>query len=322
MNKILVTLLSITMMFSASIAFAQETGGAAANLTFDRPMRNVISTHGEITEVKDGVVRISGEGAYKDIILHVQASTYILNAKDGTAVLLQDLKPGETITAYYGPAVTRSLPPQGSAIALLVGTPNQGSAGMYMKVASLQEGKEGSVRVLCTNNERLVTILPEKLAQISQIKEGSELIVWYDVMTMSIPAQATATKVVLLPQKADLRVNTVAGVIVANQKELTLGTYDVIKNNGQTVMLPLRTIAESLGYRIVWHDENNTVDLEKGGHTITLAVGSTEYRSDNRTIQLQDAPVINYGKALVPVEFFTDVMKLTVEVSNTEGFGL
>lgn len=322
MNKILMTLLSITMMFSASVGFAQETGGIAANLPMDRSMRDVISTQGEITEVSDGMVRITGEGAYKDIILHVQASTYILKGEDGTPVLLKDLKPGETVTAYYGPAVTRSLPPQGSAIALLVGTPKQGSVGMYMKVASLHEGKEGSIRVLCTNNERLVTILPEKLAQLSALEEGSELMVWYDVMTMSIPAQATATKVVLLPRKTDIRVNTIAGVIVVNQRELALGTYDVIKDTGKTVMLPLRTIAEALGYTILWHDENNTVDLQKGGHKITLTVGSTEYHRDNGMIQLADAPVINYGKALVPVEFFTDVMKLTVEVSNKEGFAL
>lgn len=207
MRKILLTVLTITMMLSMSMAFAQEAAVVNTRVTTERPMRNVIFTQGEIQEISEGQIRVLGEGNYKDVVLHIQDNTYILNAHDGTPILFEDLKQGDVVTAYYGPALTRSLPPQGRAIALIVGTPEEGSAGMYMKVGKLQENKNGGIRVLCTNNERLVAILPETFAQVADIKEGTELIVWYDVMTMSIPAQATATKVVLLPNRLDIKQN-------------------------------------------------------------------------------------------------------------------
>ena len=322
MKKILLVMLSIMMVLNGAIALAQEVGSGAEQVVSEGPLRNVISTQGKIEEVRNGMVRVSGQGAYHDIMLHVQSTTHIVNGQNGAPVVLTDLKKGDSITAYYGPAVTRSLPPQGNAITLVVGTPETGNAGMYMKVASLQENKDGSIRVLCTNNDRMVTIRPETFPQVADIKEGSELMVWYDIMTMSIPAQAGATKVVLLPAQMDIRVNTIAGVIVTNQRELRLGEHDVITKNENTVMLPLRVIAESLGYNIIWHEENNTADLKKGSHIITVTIGSKEYSRDNSSIQLDYVPEMVNGTTLVPVEFFTKVMKLNVEVSSKEGFGL
>lgn len=317
MKRLLSTILAITMILSTSIVFAQEADVISAKPIIERSVQSVISTKGEITEVSEGRVRISGEGIYKEIILNVSSRTYILNAQDGTKISFKDLKKGDAITAYFGPAVTRSLPPQGNAIALIVGTPEKGSAGMYMKVAKLQENKDGSVRVLCTNNDRLVTIRPDTFAQISDIKEGSELIVWYDVMTMSIPGQATATKAVLLPAQADIRVHTLAGTIVVNGKELALSEGDTIINSDNTVMLPLRTIAESLGYEVVWNDENSTAELRNGARTMLVKIGNKNYGKLKMNIHLDNAPTIVNGKTLVPVEFFTDVMNLKVEISNS-----
>lgn len=316
MKKLLSTILAITMILSMSIGFAQEMGDISVKSTIESPVQNVITTKGEIKEINKGQVRVLGEGAYNEIVLNIQDSTYILNAQDGTPIPFKDLKKGDTITAYYSPRVTRSIPPQGNGIALIVGTPKTGGTGMYMKVAKLEENKDGSIKVLCTNSDRLVTITPDVFAQTTDIKEGSELIVWYDIMTMSIPAQATATKAVLLPAKADIKVHTGAGTIVVNGKELALSENDIIKTNGNTVMLPLRVIAESLGYNIVWHDENRTVELLNGARTMNMTIGSKDYGRLKMAIKLDNAPEIVNGKTLVPVEFFTDVMNLKVEIYN------
>lgn len=317
MKKLLSTILAITMILSMSTVFAQE-GVISAKPVIESPVRNVISTKGEIKEINNGQVRVLGEGAYSEIVLNIQDSTYILNAQDGIQLSFKDLKKGDTITAYYGPRVTKSIPPQGSAIALIVGTPKTGSAGMYMKVAKVEENKDGSIKVLCTNSDRLVTIRPDIFTQTTDIKEGSELIVWYEMMTMSMPAQATATKVVLLPAKADIRVHTGAGTIVVNGKELALSVDDRIENNGKTLMLPLRVIAESLGYNVTWDDETKTVELQNGVRTMaTMTIGSKTYGKFKMAVQLDYAPEIVNGKTLVPVEFFTDLMKLKVEVNNS-----
>lgn len=317
MKKILSAILAITIILSMSIALAQDAGTISAKPIIERPVQNVIFTKGEIKEINKGQVRVLGEGAYKEIVLHVQDSAYILNAEDGTQIPFKDLKSGDTVTAYYGPTVSRSIPPQGNAIALIVGTPKKGSAGMYMKVANLEKNQDGSIKVLCTNSDRLVTIRPDVFVQTTAIKEGSELIVWYDIMTMSIPAQATATKVVLLPAKADIKVHTGAGTIVVNGKELALSENDIIKTNSDTIMLPLSVIAESLGYNVVWNGETRTVDLQNGARTMaTMTIGSKTYGKLKMAIQLDYAPEIVNGKTLVPVEFFTDVLNLKVDINN------
>ena len=318
MKKLLSTILAITMMLSMSIVYAQEKGVISAKPVIERSIHNVISTKGKIKEINEGQVRVSGEGAYGEIVLNIQDSTYILNAQDGTQIPFEKLKKSDAITAYYGSSVTRSIPPQGNAIALIVGTPQTGSVGMYMKVAKVEEYRDRSIKVLCTNFDRLITIRPDVLAQITDIKEGSELIVWYDMMTMSIPAQATATKALLLQDQADITVHLSAGTIVINGKELVLSVDDRIESNGNTLMLPLRVIAESQGYNVVWDDETKTIELQNGARTMaTMTIGNKTYGKFKMAVQLDYAPEILNGKTLVPVEFFTDLLQLKVKVDNS-----
>lgn len=316
MQKIVAVVLALTMMLGSSIVFAQQTNDILANPVIKTPVRNVLSIQGEIKEISQGKVRVAGQGDNNEIVLTVQDSTHVLSALDGTPVPVKDLKKGDKITAYYGPRLTRSIPPQGNAIALLVGTPEKGNAGMYMQVADLQKNNDGSIKVLCTNGDRLVTISPSVFAGTKEIKKDSELIVWYGMMTMSLPGQATATKVVLLPDKADIRVHTLAGTIVVKGKELALSEDDSIKTSDSTVMLPLRTIAENLGYQVVWHEESQTVELQKGPNTMMATIGSKTYGKLKMVVQLQQAPELVNGKTLVPVEFFTEIMKLKVEINN------
>lgn len=281
-------------------------------------IQNIISSKGEIIEISSKRLRVVGEGAYTDIVLNINDTTNIVSADNGMPIAFQDLKLGDTVTAYYGPMVTRSMPPQGNAIALIIGTPAKGSTGMYMKAAKIEENKDGSIKVLCTNGDRLVTISPDVFEQTAAIKEGSELIVWYDIMTMSMPGQAKATKVVLLPAQTNIKVHVGAGVIVVNGRELVLGKDDSIITRGNTVMLPLRVIAESLGYDVIWDGEQKAVEIRNGmNSTAVVRIGNENYEKSKSTIQLTNAPELVTGKTLVPAEFFINVLQLKVEISNS-----
>ena len=318
MKRILSAILVITVMVSITTGFAQAAGASTGEAAFATPAPKVISTKGKITEIGDKRIRVAGEGSYNEIVLHIQDGTYIVDAQDGRQIPFTDLQQGDMVTAYYSPAVTRSIPPQSSAMALLIGTPEKGNPGQYMQVAAVEQRPDGSVRVLCTNSERLVTISPEVFVQPAAIKVGSELLVWYDVATASIPAQAGATKAVLLPVNADIRVHTGAGTIVIDKKELALGEHDILKTNANTLMLPLRVIAESLGYTVVWNGEARTVELQNGmGTMATVTIGSNNYGRLKMAVQLDTAPEIVNGTTLVPVEFFTDVLNLTVDINDS-----
>ena len=212
--------------------------------------------------------------------------------------------------------VSKSMPPQGNAFALVVGTPAKGGAGIYMKAGSIDKVDGGKIKVLSSNGDRLITITSEVLPHLEAIREGSELLVWYDMMTLSIPGQAAATKAVLLP--ATIKVHLGAGVIVANGKELVLGQDDRIITRGKAVLLPLRVIAENLGYSFVWQAEQQQIELKSGDEiAATFRIGSKSYQKGQDVIGLANAPELVNGKTLVPVEFFTDVLNMKVSVSNT-----
>ena len=282
------------------------------------PVADVLFTSGKIDEIQNNRIRVKGTGAYEDIIVNKAEGTYVLQAADGSPLAFDQLKKGDSLTAYYTPAVTRSLPPQARAIALIAGAVKTGSPGKYMKAAAVEKNADGSVRVLSSNRDAWVTIPAAFLPPDAAVKAGSELIVWYEIMTMSMPGQTTATKALLLPAKADILVHKGAGVIVAGGRELVLGTGDRIEERQTGLLLPLRVIAESLGYQVVWHDDSKSAELLQGKRTVaTVTSGSKICSRYKMTLSLDAVPELVDGHLLVPAEFFTKALQLQVAISDS-----
>ena len=74
---------------------------------------------GPATQMEDGRLSIDSQadqGYQGEVILNVsQESTYVLDAVSGLPIELSDIKDGDTIYAYIGPAMTMSLPPMTNA---------------------------------------------------------------------------------------------------------------------------------------------------------------------------------------------------------------
>ncbi len=71
-------------------------------------------------------------------------------------------------------------------------------------------------------------------------------------------------------------------------------------------MVPLRAIAEKLGYEAVWDGENKTVRL---GNLTTLTIGQDSYFAYRMApMQLGAAPVIHNGLTYVPLKFFREIV--------------
>ena len=280
--------------------------------------RNVLSTTGQIESIDGQTVVISGKGAFDNIVLYLSPDSYILNGTDGNPLELAALRPGDAVTAYYGPGLTKSLPPQGQAMALLVG--GKGSErGKYLKVAAVEPVPDNTVRVLNTNSDMLVTLSLDVLPGLERVKKRSELIVWYDIVAMSMPGRTAATKAVLLPAKPDIRVHPAAGVIVIDGRELPLDSSDLIVSGGDKLLLPLRIVAQSLGYTVVWSAATESVrltDATGGQPAASLAIGSTFYGKGDASVRLPYPPELTGGKTLAPLEFFSDVLGLWVEVNR------
>ncbi len=88
-------------------------------------------------------------------------------------------------------------------------------------------------------------------------------------------------------------------------------------NNARgTVNVPIRKVAEDLGYTVVWDEENKTVTLSNEYYDdIVIAVDANDYLGQ----ELENAPEYIFGKVFVPTTFFSEILGCFVNIEETTG---
>lgn len=160
-------------------------------------VQEVLFTTGKILEVNDNMIVVKGE--HNLIAAVVTEDTYLLNGKNGKEKKLGSFKVGKEVTVYHSPKMTRSIPAQTEAYAIVLGD-NGVKQGKFFKVAEVTMSEDGEyVSVLDVNQSLIATVDKKANKHFTDIKVGDNLMVWYDMLTMSLPARTNAQKVVVLP---------------------------------------------------------------------------------------------------------------------------
>ncbi len=93
------------------------------------PEQQTLGTAGVIEEVTpsdNGLTRVVIKGdklsdtSVETIVLNISDTTSILGTKDNQKIAASELKKGDKVYAFYGPMLTRSLPPIGQATKIVV----------------------------------------------------------------------------------------------------------------------------------------------------------------------------------------------------------
>ena len=156
-------------------------------------------TRGEIVAIEDGRYVVKGEGSRQLVAAEVNSSTYVVDGVTGKLRFPTALKVGTKVTAYYSSRMTRSLPGQSQAYAMIIGEPGE-KAASYFEVAQATLAADGSyMTVLNSNNDLIATVDVNACPDFAKIKKGDKLLLWSSFATMSLPAQTNAEKVVILP---------------------------------------------------------------------------------------------------------------------------
>ncbi len=243
---------------------------------------------GEVTEILENQVVIDFEG--NAFALNVGNSTKVVNA-DGMPINFADIKVGDTITATHNAATTRSLPPQSFARVIVVNEEGK-AAPLYVEVSKKEETEDG-VKLYDKDDNYIITLTSEtvfepyktrNIVTHADIVEGSEILVYTDIMTLSLPAQAVANRVIIFPAKVESAIEEIDGV----------------------GMVALRSLAESLGFNVLWNDDM-TIELKKFETTIKLAIGDEKLTIGEEVFTLENTPVLNVDKTYVPVEVFEKI---------------
>lgn len=128
----------------------------------------------------------------------------VLEAVNGFPVALSDLREGDFIYAYLGPAMTMSLPPIANGKMIICKAPADFKVPEYMRVTAVEKHEDGSVSITGSNGNTYLapadcTILPyltRQMVYLDSITKGSTCLIWSD-------ENHQASKIVLFAPDAD-----------------------------------------------------------------------------------------------------------------------
>ena len=238
-------------------AAAAETSADEAATTRPGP----VQVWGTLTWLDDGgllVQNSSDSAAYSEVILHGE-SIICLDAVTGDPMDIQDLKDGDTIYAWVGPAMTLSLPPHATAILILGNIPADYAVPQFYEIASVTPQAMAAIypppamtwtevtatdgtTLTITDEAALTPYLTKNIVRLEDLIPGTRILVWSD-------AQGEPEKVLVFPY-ADRGYVTVADRMVSvNGSGLS---QDFKTTDDGDTLLPIRAVAEALGMKVHW----------------------------------------------------------------------
>lgn len=83
-------------------------------------------------------------------------------------------------------------------------------------------------------------------------------------------------------------------------------------------LVPLRQAAEALGFKVTWNGKTHSAELSRGAQWTQVTVGKNSYFFNRvAPFELSAAPTMVKGSLYVPIDFFDQVLQLTVSKENS-----
>lgn len=308
-----------------------------------------IVTVKEVTEEKISTTTNTedAENPENEINFMLTDDTVVLDSAKGEKKTLNDIKKGDSITVFtsaYEPAPL-ILPPLYRANVVVINNASIDSL-RFVDVDTYIE-RDGSLvnlaNTLELNLDDTVEIvdLEGKTVKAGELA-NKDLAVIYIASTRSIPAQTTPLAVVVLgeneraleqlnapetteapeaavspeateaPEDIEVDFSKITAVKVAD--EAITNIYTDAEGN---LMLPLRKIAETLGFTVEWNGEMRAVVLNSGIYS--LQIGENSYNKGKMMpVELSAAPEITNDLTYVPVDYFIEILEMEINVNLDE----
>ena len=176
------------------------------------PLPDSVLYYGTVEEIgknADGAIawlRMTSE-RYGEYVMNLSADTVWIDSGRTTASSPSDLREGESLYVFHSPVETRSLPPQTSAFAVVRNTPMDAGCAWYHEVeaVALEDGRltittdNGGLLIFADKETKLSRYEGEGGVTLGDIQAGDRIMAWYGAVTDSLPGQAHAVHLMLLP---------------------------------------------------------------------------------------------------------------------------
>ena len=158
--------------------------------------------------------------------------------------------------------------------------------------------------------DETVIVDTEENALTKEDIDGKKLMVFYTFATMSIPAQTTPEKIVVLADTEEVTEDIEEET--TEKVTYTVKAESIIKD-GDLTTLPLREVSEGLGYEVGWDDTLKKITVGTVPMGVNFVLGVNEYnKSRMMPFTLEKAPELvifgDFGVTYVPASFFTEVL--------------
>lgn len=240
-------------------------------------LMNAMTTVGTVQEIGQSSVLVKNDQT--EIRFNIGEDTWLVDGQKGIPLDLQDLR-GKEVVVSHSMAMTKSLPPQSYAYAIITKgdvTPN------FAVVEEVADSENGVVRLTTNNGGMWVTVAEDadikplrtkNIVTAQDLQKGAQVLLYYDIVALSYPGQAYTDRVVLL-QPADEQETAV----------------------NEDVMVSLRDAAGQLGLQLTWNGELQTVVLSRDGYQVTISIGSTKY-GYSKTVEQDGEPTTIMATAM------------------------
>lgn len=213
-----------------------------------------------------------------EVVLHGE-SIICLDAVTGESMELEQIKDGDTIYAWVGPAMTMSLPPQATAQVIVANIPADYGVPQYYEIASVtpqamidiypppaltwtEVTATDGTTLRITDEAELTPYRTKNIVRLEDLIPGTGILVWSDT-------QGQPERVLVFPYAYQGYVSvTEEGVVSVNGGAVAQKAK--IRENGET-LLPLRAVAEVLGLQVKWDPAQGAV-VSRNGETVLTAM--------------------------------------------------
>ncbi|MCY9548658.1 stalk domain-containing protein [Lysinibacillus xylanilyticus] len=212
------------------------------------------------------------------------------------------LQKGDKVTAYTyaNKPMLMIYPPQYNPEVIIVETKEMGTVEVDFFNKELVN-TDNTLKLNVGKETELLSLSGKKVKAEDLAEQ--HLLVFYTIATMSIPAQTPPSKVVVLDTIAQEPGETDPSK-AAVQEIINNDFYEV----EGTKMVPIRLIAEELGFKV--ESTGKGAIISKGALSYTITRGQKEYGYNKALRYFKVAPaLLEPTKTYVPVEFVKELMK-------------
>lgn len=219
----------VKAFYGPNITKSLPARGTALTLVVqDNSFTGIEGTVGEVTD--NGIV-VTGTNMYsaseETVVLHFADNVQIFD-QNGQAIKADVIQPGMSVKSIYGPAMTKSIPPQSTTKYVVVNTVIEeqtppGTDGIITNMTGKQVTvmgnplEKGGVNYVILTVDEQTEIVNEKGEKLTAdaLKQDSRVEAYYgEVMTMIYPAQTHADKLVV----KEAQTHKVEGTIAASDR--------------------------------------------------------------------------------------------------------